>query len=531
MRYGLLVITAFFVLSCTKKEAETFVVLQTTDLHGVLGREMSGVAGYIKTQQEKYGKNLFLLDGGDNLQGTPEVFFANYVDTLHTHIYSELFNRLSYDAITPGNHDIEAGRKIFDKVYSEIRADVICANAIVEKTGEPYFKPYSIYNRKGWKIAVMGILTPFATEWIPENLRGGILIDNPEKAAIYWTKKIYAEENPDILIGLFHTGWGDPFTRDTSESASSIGAWIARNVPGFHLICCGHVHDAKTDYLVNVRGDTVHMIEAGARASHIGRAEIRVQPGPPGQPRIIVAAELIASRELPPYYPYEKKMESFFGREEKYNLQEFCHLGIPVYSREAMFGPSAWIDEIHRVQLAYVNSGSASDIGACVSFVSPAARNLMINAGPLRMKDFIRALPYENTLSIVRMTGSEIVRFLEYAYALRIDDPRGPAYNFDSAAGIFYRVNKNKPAGLRIEILSMADGSSFFLTEEYNVVMSTYRARGGGGHMTVGVGLSADELSERTLWVSEKDIRTIFRESLAAKKSVMPQPLDHWRYL
>ncbi|HOO42827.1 MAG TPA: 5'-nucleotidase C-terminal domain-containing protein [Bacteroidales bacterium] len=531
MRYRLLIIISLFVLSCTQREAETFVVLQTTDLHGVFGREMSGITGYIKNQREKYGNNLILLDGGDNLQGTPEVFFANYVDTLHTHIYSELFNWLSYDAITPGNHDIEAGRKVFDKVYSEIRADVICANAIVERTGEPYFKPYVVYNRKGWKIAVMGILTPFATEWIPQNLRGGIRIDNPEKAAIYWTNKIYEEENPDILIGLFHAGWGDSFTRDTSESASNIGAWIARNVPGFHLVCCGHVHDAKTDFLVNVRGDTVHMMEAGAKASHIGRAEIRVQPREQGQPGIHISTGLLASRELPPYYSYEKKIEPFLVRGKEYNSKEFCHLEIPVYSRDAMYGPSAWTDEIHRVQLAHVNSGPASGAGASVSFVSPAARNLMIEAGPLQMKDFIRALPYENTISIVRMTGKEIVRFLEYAYALRIDDPRSPAYNFDSAAGVLYRVHKNNPAGSRIEILSMADGSSFYPDEEYHVVMSTYRARGGGGHMTVGVGLSADELPERTLWVSEKDIRTIFRESLAARNTVRPQPLDHWRYL
>ncbi|MFA7089969.1 MAG: hypothetical protein WC128_08130, partial [Bacteroidales bacterium] len=61
MRYGLLVITAFLAFSCTQKEAQTFVVLQTTDLHGALGREMSGIAGYIKTQQVKYGKNLILL--------------------------------------------------------------------------------------------------------------------------------------------------------------------------------------------------------------------------------------------------------------------------------------------------------------------------------------------------------------------------------------------------------------------------------------------------------------------------------------
>jgi len=73
MRYGILIIAAFLMLSCTQREAETFVILQTTDLHGVLGRDMSGLAGYIKTQQDNYGKNLILLDGGDNFQGTPEV--------------------------------------------------------------------------------------------------------------------------------------------------------------------------------------------------------------------------------------------------------------------------------------------------------------------------------------------------------------------------------------------------------------------------------------------------------------------------
>ena len=54
-------------------------------------------------------------------------------------------------------------------------------------------------------------------------------------------------------------------------------------------------------------------------------------------------------------------------------------------------------------------------------------------------------------------------------------------------------------------------------SEQYHVVMSTFRARGGGGHMTVGVGLSAEELPGRILWVSEKDVRTIFREYLTSR--------------
>lgn len=531
MRQLLIVLSLALSLACSRKEETTFVILHTTDLHGVLGSEMSALAGYIHQQREAYGGSLILLDGGDNFQGTPQVFFANFIDTTYEHIYTRLFNWLSYNVITPGNHDIEAGRKVFDRVYAASRADVVCANAIVTGTGEPYFKPYTVIRRKGWKIAVMGLLTPFATEWIPDHLRGGIHIDNPEKAAIYWTDRIYRDENPDLLIGLFHTGWGDAFLRDTSESAASIGAWIARNVPGFQLICCGHVHHSGTDHLVNVKGDTVYMIEAGSRASHIARAEIQLVPAANGKPRIKVSTAVISSRELTPYSPYDQMIKGFLLREEKYNAQEFCELLEPVYSREAMFGPSAWIDEIHRVQLSWANSGNASRTGAAISFVSPSARNLVLYAGPLRMKDFVRALPYENTLSVVSMTGQEVIRFLEYAYSLRLDDPTGPAYNFDSAAGIVYRVDRKKPAGSRVRIIHMADGSPFSSEEQYHVVMSTYRARGGGGHMTAGIGLTPDELLGRIVWVSERDIRTIFRDELIARTQIRPRPLNHWRYL
>jgi len=61
------------------------------------------------------------------LQGTPQVFFANYIDTTSEHIYSRLFNWLSYDVITPGNHDLEVGKKVFEKVYKQMKKPVVCA--------------------------------------------------------------------------------------------------------------------------------------------------------------------------------------------------------------------------------------------------------------------------------------------------------------------------------------------------------------------------------------------------------------------
>jgi 2',3'-cyclic-nucleotide 2'-phosphodiesterase/3'-nucleotidase len=94
-----------------------------------------------------------------------------------------------------------------------------------------------------------------------------------------------------------------------------------------------------------------------------------------------------------------------------------------------------------------------------------------------------------------------------------------------------YRVDRKKPAGSRVRIIHMADGSPFRSEEQYHVVMSTYRARGGGGHMTTGIGLTPDELLGRIVWVSERDIRTIFRDELIARTQIRPRPLNHWRYL
>lgn len=76
MRKGLLVICiiALGITACHKPKEVSLVVLQTTDLHGHLGTEMSALSGYIKTMRHLYDDRLILLDGGDNLQGTPQVF-------------------------------------------------------------------------------------------------------------------------------------------------------------------------------------------------------------------------------------------------------------------------------------------------------------------------------------------------------------------------------------------------------------------------------------------------------------------------
>ena len=93
--------------------------------------------------------NVLLLDNGDILQGQPAVYYYNFVDTLSPHICASVMNYMGYEAATTGNHDIEAGHDVYDRLVSEYNFPVLAANALDIKTGKPYFKPYVIIQKAG----------------------------------------------------------------------------------------------------------------------------------------------------------------------------------------------------------------------------------------------------------------------------------------------------------------------------------------------------------------------------------------------
>ncbi len=92
-------ILCYIICSCSHEPAVLHVI-STTDLHGELGPNMSSIYSYIHDAREAYGDNLILLDGGDNLQGTPESNYSCYVDKADTSIYAQLFNAMQYDAMS-----------------------------------------------------------------------------------------------------------------------------------------------------------------------------------------------------------------------------------------------------------------------------------------------------------------------------------------------------------------------------------------------------------------------------------------------
>ena len=503
--------------SCAPKETH-LTIIETTDTHGRYD-EFANDAFVLKQMKSELGDHLILLDNGDDMQGSTFQYCSNQ-DATHPNLVSEVLNYLSYDAVCVGNHDIEAGRKVFDRVFSETKMPVLAANVIDETTGEPYFTPYIMLDREGYKIAVLGLLTPYVVTWVPDRLRPGLRFEQLEAAAEKWVKIIQEKEHPDLMIGLFHSGYepqmqslppGHPLGRENATK------WVAENVPSFDLIFYGHDHRARAEKIMNCAGEPVYVLNSGCRGKGLAKAEVILKKGQKPQ----ISIELMPTDGEEKDTEYLAMLQPYLDRAEAYQKEIVAELPVSISSNETFDGPCLWVDEIHRCQFETVE---AEGIHADISLTAPLSGGKTIEAGKLTVQDFFTWYPFENALAVMALTGKEIKDYLEYAYEMK-----SPIYNFDCAAGIIYEVTDQKPLGERINILGMADGTPFDMEKTYNVVMNSYRSMGGGNHLINGVGWEQEDIKNHVVWQSERDFRSLLID-WARKKGVLDsEPLNCWK--
>ena len=174
--------------SCSVNREVNMSILETTDIHGVIlpydfiekkSLDASQASTYTYVKKVRQDKDIaILLDDGDNLQGQPEVYYYNFIDTVSPHLLPEIMNFMKYDAATAGNHDIETGHAVYDRLVKMYNFPLLAANAVDIKTGKPYFKPYCIIEKKGIRVAVFGMVTPAIPNWLPYELYKGIKFED-----------------------------------------------------------------------------------------------------------------------------------------------------------------------------------------------------------------------------------------------------------------------------------------------------------------------------------------------------------------
>lgn len=538
-----------------QKKNITFYILETTDVHGnyfprdYINRtagmgSLSRVSGYVDDLRMRKGSDhVLLLDNGDILQGQPSAYYYNYVDTVSPHACASVLNYMQYDAVGIGNHDIETGHAVYDRWVSELEMPALGANVVDTETGKPYWKPYTIIKKDGVRFAILGLLTPAIPQWLPETLWHGLRFEDMTETARRYMPEM--KQKADVVIGLFHSGVGDAdATRSSLENAT---LQVAKNVPGFDLILCGHDHRMTLRQIVNTAGDTVMVMNAGPNATHLAEATLHLtkKNGHIKDKKWETTLIDLTGRES------DKAFMETFHREQQI-VEDYvdkkigtCEASLSV--RPSFFGPSPFIDFIHQLQL---------DIsGADISFTAPLSLDAEIATGDIHVGDMFNLYKYENRLCVMRLSGKEIKDWLEYSYdgwiqqmqssedhMLRFDPENmyakekwqrlsTPCYNFDSAAGLLYKVDLTKRKGERVIIDRLADGRSFAEDSTYNVAVNTYRAEGGGGHVTKGAGINPNEMKRRIVWRSERDLRYYMMQCISKEKVISPKALNQWEFI
>ncbi len=235
-----------------------------------------------------------------------------------------------------------------------------------------------------------------------------------------------------------------------------------------------------------------------------------------------------------------------------------------ISTRDSMFGDSAFVDLIHNIQLSLAGKPEYGLNKAEISFAAPLSMDASIPSSPdgtLYVRDMFNLYVYENFLYTMNMTGQQVKDFLEYSYAGWLDTMKSDAdhliafkkdaagavvldeksklgiqitryYNYDSAAGIVYTVDVTKPAGSRVTIASMADGTPFDLAKTYSVAINSYRAQGGGGHLVAGAKMNDAEVKAMKYVTSStiKDLRYYIMKWIEAQTATLdPKPNGNWK--
>ena len=553
----LFVLTVFIATSCSESKLEdgmyNFEVYATNDLHGRFfdslyvsdGKDDThrySLASISTTLNEvrstKGNDKVILLDVGDHLQGDNAVYYSNFVDTVSEHIFSRVMNYLEYDAVVVGNHDIEPGAAVYDKVVKELNMPYLAANAIDIKTGEPYFEPYTLLNKGGVKVAVIGMTNPNIPNWLSPHLWEDIEFEPIVPSLEHWVAHVREKEQPHFVVVAMHAGLGD----EEHDSLENPARYVAKNVKGIDLIMAAHDHKIAAEKIDNGEKE-VWVLEGGSRGAALSKASVELSVRDGVVVDMQVDGETISMTGVTPDAEYMAHFRDAFLEVKEFTNREVGMLSNTISSKEAYFGPSAYIDMIHTVQL------DAS--GADISFAAPLSFNATIEEGVLNYQNLLDIYPYENQLNVIELTGREVRDYLEYSYRnwlneepvrnghllnISKDEKRDrwsfnhPSFNFDSAAGIKYEVDITKEPGNRVTILSMADGSAFDADARYKVALTSYRASGGGYLLEKGAGIAKDEIAGRIV-ARHADIREILYDKIQADGVLKAEKLNHWRFV
>lgn len=466
-------------------------ILGTSDLHGHfmpwdysadklnLSGSLSQIATKVKTIRQEQ-PNVILVDAGDTIQG-------NFVETFKDEAIDPMmlgFNEMKYDVWVLGNHEFDFGLKVLNRSLTQFKGRSLAGN-IQRPDGNPFLPGYTIIERGGIKIGVIGMDTPM-TQVFAEgtNRLEGMTFTNPTLEV----QKIIKQIDPqvDAIVLVAHMGL------ENENDINNTGVTdIANGNPELDAIVAGHMHTLIDKAVVN----GVIITEPDKYGRALSRIDLQFEEQN-GKFTLINKDSLTYkikditsdSKMESLYEPYHKRLREMANRE----IAQLS--GVNLVPENEIRG----IPQVH-VQ----DTGISALFQEASFFYAPKANvialqidndNAKLDVGSIKAKDIAYNYQYAGgEITVYQMTGKELKQYMEWSAGyFNSVKPGDVTYSFnperraskystnDFFAGVTYTIDLTQPAGERITDLKFADSTPVKDNSEIRLGMNSYRM----GHLT-----------------------------------------------
>ena len=450
-------------------------------------------------------QNVLFLHGGDMVQGT--LYFTHYGGKAD----AAFMNLLGVDVMCAGNHEFDRGPELLAELIDRLNFPMVSSN--VDVSQEPILAgrlpPFVIKQIANTEVGIIGLTTmeaPFVSNPGPN-----VTFADPAASVRKAVEALNAHGVRRIIL-LSHSGYEEDIV-------------LAKKVPGLSLIVGGHTHSLLGDaaafpqlglipdgpyptIVKNPLGKNVLVVQSWEWAKLLGVLKVTLNPdGEPvawsGRPQLLAGtpfrrnntpvlpvsdtyAEVVRALKesgVVAFYdedPYAKKMLETYSRP----LQEMMHTNIAAAAQNLERGNNTGPGPLVADAMLWKTRAS----GTQVAIQNTGGIRRDIPAGPVSVATVYELLPFNNTLVILDLKGSELKAALEEAINFQLATSGKEPYLY--VAGATFRIDAAAPKGSRIRELrvKLADGSYTGIdnVRTCRIVTNNYIARGGDGIPTLG---------------------------------------------
>lgn len=461
--------TGFFAQTAPSAVHEV-TILYTNDFHSTFdpipaywlkGSPKLGGAAQLTTlvnQIRRRDKTVFLFDTGD-------MFTGMLSNITRGEALMEMMMSMQYDAMAIGNHEFDYGSDVFEKEMYRVPFPVLGANIYYKGTSHRFSRPYTILERNGIRLGVIGIIGQDARSVaLPSGITN---LDFPDPIPI--VRELVAELKPqvDLIVVLAHQGKTGPqqtdaenrpeVQRDFAEDIRLCGA-----VPGIDVFVGGHAHRGIEKPFVHPQTGTL-IVQTYGYGTRLGQLKLRVKD----KKIISHSGELLKvwSDQLTPDPVVAAKIK-------KYKQQVAPQIGKVIgrlktrlvrdYNAESSLG-------------SFIADVMLEVTGADIAFENAGGIRADLPQGEVTNGAILDALPFLNSLVVCEMTGAQISEVIEQGLSLE----RG----LIQVAGLRATYDLKRPIGQRLIDLQIG-GRPADRQKTYRVATNSFIAQGGDLYQT-----------------------------------------------